>query len=148
MGEGKVKATSLALAVLCLCGAAAHAEQFLNAHYEIDIIDHNSASRVKSTLQLKPGVTAIIELLPDTVRLSVQPVSDKEYDLKMVISPQRQPAVVLLSRTYRGQFGVPLELHADGDAIKVDGAISIVVLQGQEAPPEKPPQPTGKGLQV
>jgi hypothetical protein len=86
--------------------------------------------------------------MPNTVKFSVQPISDKEYDLQMVISPQRQPGVVLLDKTFRGQFGVPLELHADGDAVKVNGAISVVVLQAQDPAPEKPAPPTGKSLQA
>ena len=143
-----MKVASLTLIAALLACTAAHAEQFLNAHYEIDIVDKTSASRIKSSFQLKLGTTATIQLLPNTVKLSVQLISDKEYDLLMVIAPQRQPEVVLLSKTFRGQFGVPLELHADGEAVKVNGAISVVVLQGQEAPPEKPPQRPGKGLQV
>jgi hypothetical protein len=140
--------TAIALAAVLLACAAAHAEQFLNAHYEIDIVGHNSESRLKSTFQLMPGKTATIELMPNTVKFSVMPISDKEYDLQMVISPQRQPGVVLLDKTFRGQFGVPLELRADGDAVKVTGAISVVVLQAQDPPPEKPAPPTGKSLQA
>jgi len=143
---------AIALAAVLLC-CPALAEQMLNAHYEIDITDHDSASRIKSSFQLKVGTTATIELLPHTVKLSVQPVSDQEYDLQMVITPQRQPAVVLLSKTFRGQYGVPLELHADGDALQVNGAISVVVLQIKDAQPDKPQPdksqpPVGKGLQV
>ncbi len=143
-----MKVGYLALVAAFLACAPAYAEQLLNAHYEINIVDKTSASRIKSSFQLKVGTTATIQLLPNTLKLSVQPVSDKEYDLLMVIAPQRQPDVVLLSKTFRGQFGVPLELQADGEAGKVNGAISVVVLQGQDSPPEKPPQRPGKGLQV
>ena len=124
-----------------LLGAGAQAEQFLNAHYEINVTDHGSENRVRSTLRLKPGESERLELYPSTVELTVEPISNREYDLQVIVAPKEQPTTTVTSKkqpatstarlikTFRGTYGVPLELNSGDGAVQVNGAISVVVLE-------------------
>jgi hypothetical protein len=124
--------------------AGAHAEQVLNAHYEINVTDHGAANRVRSTFRLKPGESERLELYPNTVELTVEPISNREYDLQVIVSSKKQPTSTAspkkqspssarLIRTFRGTYGVPLELSSGDGAVQVSGAISVVVLEDNRA---------------
>jgi hypothetical protein len=126
-----VKAASFAgslIVALFFC-AGAYAEQHLNAHYEISVTDHGTTNTVRSMFRLKPGETERLELYPNTVELSVRPISDQEYDLRVLVVPRKPSgAAVLLNQQFRGKFGVPLELSSGDKAVQLGGAISVVVL--------------------
>ena len=111
---------------LCM---AAQADQVLNAHYEINVTDKDSTNSVQSTFRLKPGATESLDLYPNTIQLSVQPVSGDEYDLSVLVVPKKQSAsAAVFNQKFRGRFGVPLELDARDGSLRVNGAISVVVL--------------------
>ena len=114
-------------------GAAAQAEQVLNAHYEIDVTDHDSTNSVRSTFRVKAGESEQLEMNPNVVEFTVKPVSDREYDLVVVVRAKSQALSVRLSKTFRGTFGVPLEMNASAEAMQVSGAISVVVLDNKQA---------------
>jgi hypothetical protein len=107
----------------------AQADQVLNAHYEINVTDKGSTNSVQSTFRLKPGATESLELHPNTIQLSVQPISGDEYELSVLVVPRKQSAsAAVLSQKFRGRFGVPLELNARDGSVRVDGAISVVAM--------------------
>jgi hypothetical protein len=107
----------------------AQADQVLNAHYEINVTDKGSTNSVQSTFRLKPGATESLDLYPNTIQLSVQPISGDEYDLSVLVVPRQQSAsAAVFNQKFRGRFGVPLELDARDGSLRVDGAISVVVL--------------------
>jgi hypothetical protein len=126
-----VKARSFAAAIfaaLFVC-AGAYADQLLNAHYEISVTDHGTKNTVRSMFRLKPGQTERLELYPNTVQVSVSPISDQEYDLQLVVVPRKSPdSAAVLNQKFRGKFGVPLELSSGDGAVRVGGAISVVLL--------------------
>ena len=122
------------LSMALVASGAAQAEQFVNAHYEINVNDRDSKSSVRSTFRVKPGESERLELNPNVVELTVQPASDREYDLVIVVKGKGQAAAaVRLSKKFRGTFGAPLELNAGAEAIEVNGAISVVVLEDKAA---------------
>lgn len=111
---------------------SAQADQVLNAHYEINVTDRGSTNSVQSTFRSKPGATESLELHPNTIQLSVQPVSADEYDLSVVVVPKKQSAAAaVFNQKFRGRFGVPLALDARNGSLHVDGAISVVVLDNK-----------------
>ena len=117
-----------------VASGAAQAEQFVNAHYEINVNDGDSKSSVRSAFRVKPGESERLELNPNVVELTVQPASDREYDLVIVVKGKGQAApAVRLSKKFRGTFGAPLELNAGAEAIEVNGAISVVLLEDKAA---------------
>jgi hypothetical protein len=69
------------LSMALVASGAAQAEQFVNAHYEINVNDGDSKSSVRSAFRVKPGESERLELDPNVVELTVQPASDREYDL-------------------------------------------------------------------
>lgn len=112
-----------------LTSVAAQTERFLNAHYEINVTDGNSTNTVRSTFRLKPGESERLDLYPNVVELSVQPISETEYDLLIVVKTKKQsPSATRLSDKLRGTFGVPLELNSPGEGIQLSGAISVAML--------------------
>lgn len=127
--RGISRFTWLALTAATLAVGADKVEHLLSAHYQIDVTDQNQVGTIKSLFRIKPDDTVKLEVLPNYIQLTVHPVSEREYDLRMVITPKNGPAKPpRLDKTYRGQFGAPLELDATGPALQVSGAISIVVL--------------------
>jgi hypothetical protein len=48
--------------------------------------------------------------------------------LQVTVKPTKQQGPALFSHTYQGILGRPLELRNDAAAVKLDGAISVVVL--------------------
>lgn len=134
--KSRFLATVLGGSVLAglLAGGAAQAEPVLSAHYEINLTDQGATNSVRSTFRVKPGDKERLELYPNVVELTVQPVSDREYDLKIVVTPKKQATTAAsLNKAFRGTFGVPLELNSGEGLIKVDGAISVVVLEDKTA---------------
>lgn len=123
-------------ALLCV---AAQADQILNAHYEINVTAQGSTNSVRSTFRLKPGASESLELHPNTIQLSVQPVSGDEYDLSVLVFPGKQPAsAAVFNQKFRGRFGVPLELDARNGSLHVNGAISVVVMDNKARRPPAP----------
>jgi hypothetical protein len=119
----------IALLLGAMISGAVWADQLFNAHYEISVKDRELFGTIRSQFRLKPGEVSKIEILPNNIELSVQAVTAREYDLRMVITPKKGAAPrVRLDRTFRGQFGIPLELDVEADALKVTGAIAVASL--------------------
>jgi hypothetical protein len=122
------------LPMALIASGATQAEQFVKAHYEIIVNDGDSRHSVRSAFRAKPGESERLELNPNVVELTVLPASDREYDLVIVVKGKGQAApAVRPSKKYRGTFGLPLELNAGAEAIEVNGAISLVVLEDKAA---------------
>jgi hypothetical protein len=119
----------LAILAGSICLGAASPDLLFNAHYQIETRDHGEIAKIKSQFRLKADESARIELHPNNIELSVRPVSDTEYDLHMVITAKKNPdGKTRLDQLFRGSYGVPLELNAGAENLRVEGAISIVRL--------------------
>ncbi len=124
----------LAGAMTLVVGVAQAAEIF-RAHYEISVESQGTDNTVRSTFEARPGEAFTLDLPPNVVALSVRRTGAENYELQLVVKPmpakgqagQQDP--VLFSHTYQGVLGRPLELRNIADAVKVDGAISVVVLK-------------------
>lgn len=118
------------LLVGLMASAVVQAEQVLNAHYEVNVTDGGSTNSVRSTFRTTPGGSERLELHPNVLQMTVQPVSEEEYDLRLVVKPKKHAeAAARIEQTFRGTFGVPLELKANAGGLEVDGAISVAVLE-------------------
>ncbi len=112
-----------------MCLGAASSDLLFNAHYQIETRDHGAIATIKSQFRLKADESTTFELHPNNIELSVRPVSDTEYDLHMIITAKKNPdGKTRLDHVFRGRYGVPLELHAVAENLRVGGAISIVQL--------------------
>jgi len=112
-----------------MCLGAASSDRLFNAHYQIETRDHDAIGTIKSEFRLKADESTRFELFPNDIELSVRPVSDTEYDLHMVITSKKNPAgETRLDHVFHGRYGVPLELDAVAEQLRVGGAISVVPL--------------------
>jgi len=119
----------LAALASTLCLGAASPDRLFNAHYQIETRDHEAIGTIRSEFRLKAEESTRFELFPNNVELSVHPVSDTEYDLHMVVTSKTNAAgKTRLDHVFRGRYGVPLELNAEADQLRVGGAISVVPL--------------------
>jgi len=119
------------LAILAgpMCIGAASSDRLFNAHYQIETKDNGAIGTIKSQFRLKAEESTTFELHPNNIELSVRPVSDTEYDLHMTITAKKNPdGKPRLHHVFRGRYGVPLELNAVAENLRVGGAISIVPL--------------------
>jgi hypothetical protein len=122
------RAMCLCVAVLgLLAGTPALAETLFVAHYQIDVRDGSAIGTVKSQFRLSAGQVESTEVARKELQLSVQQISDKEYQLHVVLAPMKGQTGSRFDQTFRGQFGVPLELDAVAGAVQVSGAISVAV---------------------
>lgn len=118
----------LAAATTLVAGIAQAAELF-RAHYEISVAAEGTDSTIRSTFETRPGEAFTLDLPPNVVAMAVRRTDGESYELEVTVKPARdQRAAPLFSHTYRGILGRPLELTNAADAVKVDGAISVVVL--------------------
>jgi len=116
-----------AIAGGALAGTPAFAATLFVAHYQIDVKDGAAIGTVKSQFRLSAGQVESTEVARRQLQLSVQQVSDKEYELHVVLAPMKGQAGSRFEQTFRGQFGVPLELDATTGAVQVSGAISVAM---------------------
>jgi hypothetical protein len=120
------------IAAAALWATSAQAAQVFRAHYEIRVASNGSDNKVRSTFETQPGQPFTLDLPPNRVAMSVKLLNDEQYELRVTVTPFKpskpQQAQAVFNRTYQGILGRPLELTSSADAIKVDGAISVVVL--------------------
>lgn len=121
----------LAGAMMLAAGIAQAAEIF-RAHYEISVESHGTDNTVRSTFETRPGEAFTLDLPPNIVALSVRRTGGENYELEVTVKQKpakgRTGGPVLFSHIYRGILGRPLELKNAAEAVKVDGAISVVVI--------------------
>lgn len=129
---------ALAAAATLVAGVAQAAEIF-RAHYEISVATQGTGNTIRSTFETRPDVPFTLDLPPNVVAMSVRRLGAENYELQVTVKPKPakgqakdpargQPDPVLFSHTYQGVLGRPLELANAADGLKVDGAISVVVL--------------------
>lgn len=128
MKRFKSRLLVLATAATLVAGLAQAAEIF-RAHYEISVAAHGADSTIRSTFETRPGEAFTLDLPPNVVAMEVRRTGGESYELEVTVKPAKdQRAAPLFSHTYQGVLGRPLELANAADAVKVDGAISVVVL--------------------
>lgn len=119
---------ALAAAMTLVAGIAQAAEIF-RAHYEISVATAGTDNTIRSTFETRPGEAFTLDLPPNVVAMSVRRLGAENHELQVTVQPARdRQARPLFSHTYQGTLGRPLELKNAADAVKVDGAISVVVL--------------------
>lgn len=107
-------------------GAGSQEPDFL-ARYDIELRDGNLKSTFKSQAFLDENGKTAFGNTPHFVELRLQPVSDVEYDVRLAVSPSRSPSKkVRLDKTFRGRYGVPLDLTAAEEKLQVKGTLAIV----------------------
>lgn len=129
---------ALATAATLMAGVA-QATEIFRAHYEISVASQGTDNTIRSTFETRPDVPFTLDLPPNVVAMSVRRLGAENYELQVTVKPkpakeqakdqargQQEP--VLFSHTYQGVLGRPLELTNAADGFKVDGAISVVVL--------------------
>jgi hypothetical protein len=121
------------MAAMTLAAGIVQAAEVFRAHYEISVESQGTDNTVRSTFEARPGEPFTLDLPPNVVAMSVRRTDAENYELQLVVKPKPgkgdgRPDPVLFSHTYRGVLGRPLELRNIADAVKVDGAISVVVL--------------------
>jgi hypothetical protein len=104
------------------------AAEIFRAHYEIRVATNGTDNTVRSTFETKPGEPFTLNLPPNEVALEVRRLAGEQYELQVTVKPTKQQGPALFSHTYQGILGRPLELRNDAAAVKLDGAISVVVL--------------------
>lgn len=120
---------SLLIAAAGLAAGAAQAAEIFRAHYEISVATNGTDSTVRSTFETRPGEAFTLDLPPNVVAMEVRRLAGENYELQVTVTPSKQPqSQPLFSRTYQGVLGRPLELRTAADAVQLDGAISVVVL--------------------
>ena len=112
------------------CMASAQATEIYRAHYEIRVATQGGENAVRSTFETPPGQPFTLNLPPNIVAMSVKRISGETYELAVTVTPAkaRQGTKAVFSQVYQGVLGRPLELKSSADAVQVDGAISLVVL--------------------
>jgi hypothetical protein len=127
MKRFKRKLMVLAAATSLIAGMAQAAEIF-RAHYEISVVAQGTDNTIRSTFETRPGEAFTLDLRSNIVAMEVRRTGGESYELEVTVKPKDERAAPLFSHTYRGILGRPLELTNAADAVKVDGAISVVVL--------------------
>lgn len=119
----------LAATAAMLVAGLAQAAEIFRAHYQISIATQGTDNTIRSTFETRPGEAFTLDLPPNVVALEVRRTGAEDYELQVTVKPARdERAAPLFSHTYRGILGRPLELANAAEAVKVDGAISVVVL--------------------
>jgi hypothetical protein len=109
-------------------GADFSAAPLFVAHYQIDVKDGAAIGTVKSQFRLKPGEISETEVSRSQLQLSVRQLSEKEYELRVVLAPMKgQSGPARFDQTFRGQFGIPMELDTRVGTVQVSGAISVAM---------------------
>lgn len=112
------------------CTASAQATEVLRAHYEIKVASQGAENTVRSTFETPPGQPFTLNLPPNIVAMSVKRITGDNYELEVTVTPAKaqQGTKAVFSQVYQGVLGRPLELKSSTNAVQVDGAISLVVL--------------------
>ena len=128
MKRFKSRVLVLATAATLIAGLA-QATEIFRAHYEISVAAQGADSTIRSTVETRPGEAFTLDLPPNVVAMEVRRTGGENYELEVTVKPAKdQRAAPLFSHTYQGILGRPLELANAADAVKVVGAISVVVL--------------------
>lgn len=116
-------------AAATVAAGVAQATEIFRAHYEISVASQGTDNTVRSTFETRQGEPFTLDLPPNVVAMSVRRLGAENYELQVTVKPAKdRQGPVLFSHTYQGVLGRPLELRNAADAVKVDGAISVVVL--------------------
>ena len=122
-------ALTIVAAAAALCAASAHATDVVRAHYEIRVASNGSENVVRSTFETPPGQPFTLNLPPNIVAMSVKSIQGENYELQVTVTPAKAAqSKAVFSQVYQGVLGRPLELKSSANAVQVDGAISLVVL--------------------
>jgi len=114
--------------------ASVQAADVVRAHYEIRVASNGSENTVRSTFETPPGQPFTLNLPPNIVAMSVKSIHGDNYELQVTVTPQnadqksKAQNKAVFSQVYQGVLGRPLELKSNANAVQVDGAISLVVL--------------------
>jgi hypothetical protein len=109
--------------------ASVQATDIVRAHYEIRVASNGSENLVRSTFETPPGQPFTLNLPPNIVAMSVKSIHGDNYELQVTVTPAKPDHnKAVFSQVYQGTFGRPLELKSSANAVDVDGAISLVVL--------------------
>jgi hypothetical protein len=120
---------TMVAAAAALWTASVHATDVVRAHYEIRVASNGSENVVRSTFEAPPGQPFTLNLPPNIVAMSVKRIQGENYELQVTVTPAKaKQNQAVFSQVYQGTFGRPLELKRSANAVQVDGAISLVVL--------------------
>ena len=120
---------AMVAASTALWTASALATDVVRAHYEIRVASNGAENLVRSTFETPPGQPFTLNLPPNIVAMSVKSIHGDNYELQVTVTPTKaNPNQAVFSQVYQGTFGRPLELKRSANAVQVDGAISLVVL--------------------
>lgn len=121
---------TMMVATLAAFGTASvQAEDIVRAHYEIRVASNGAENVVRSTFETPPGQPFTLNLPPNIVAMSVKSISGENYELQVTVTPVKgQEGKAVFNHVYQGVLGRPLELKSSANAVQVDGAISLVVL--------------------
>jgi hypothetical protein len=109
--------------------ASVQAADVVRAHYEIRVASNGSENTVRSTFETPPGQPFTLNLPPNIVAMSVKNIHGDNYELQVTVTPANAAKnQAVFSQVYQGVLGRPLELKSSANAVQVDGAISLVVL--------------------
>jgi len=119
----------VAATAAALWTASVQATDVVRAHYEIRVASNGSENVVRSTFETPPGQPFTLNLPPNIVAMSVKRIQGENYELQVTVTPQKaDKSKAVFSQVYQGVLGRPLELKSSANAVQVDGAISLVVL--------------------
>lgn len=120
---------TMVAAAATLWTASVQATDVVRAHYEIRVASNGSENVVRSTFEAPPGQPFTLNLPPNIVAMSVKSIRGDNYELQVTVTPTKaRQNQAVFSQVYQGTFGRPLELKRSANAVQVDGAISLVVL--------------------
>jgi hypothetical protein len=120
---------TVAASAAALWTASVQATDVVRAHYEIRVASNGSENTVRSTFETPPGQPFTLNLPPNIVAMSVKSIHGDNYELQVTVTPVKaDPNKAVFSQVYQGVLGRPLELKSSANAVQVDGAISLVVL--------------------
>lgn len=124
-----IRVAILTLAATLLTSAAATQEsELFNAHFELLLNDKT----VRANPHMHSGQNVKVDFEDNLATLVIKRISDSEYELAIMVFKGKDESdrnAVVLSRTFRGVFGIPLELRGRADRVSMSGAISVTALK-------------------
>ena len=122
-----------AVALMFLSGIA-NSQAVFRGHYEIRISWGSSASRATWSYEVAAGETVEIDLDGNSILASVQPVSDRDYDLQVAVKhdPGNMSMAMVApisTKMHRAAYGESVELTESSDAVTLPGGVIISVLR-------------------
>jgi hypothetical protein len=123
-----------ALLLLCcaiVSGCQSHRadspETNFQARYDLVLRDGDLKSTFKSVAFLDANAKTAFGITPHFLELRLQPISDSEYEIRVTVAPTKEaPRQVRLNKTFRGQYGVPLEMVSNAEQLRLDGTLAIL----------------------